>query len=101
MTEHPHSARTRTITSREELVQALDRADLTHEEELVLRMRFGISEPGATKLQFLGTEEPEMAARLAMIESDALKNMGPRAMQADASDAQALKSSIIEELLEL
>ena len=101
VTKHEHSAATRTITSRRELLKALERADLTHTEELVLRMRLGIDEPESTELQFRGTEHPELAARLAMIESDALKHLRPNPVDADVIEHEELKSAIIDDLRDI
>ena len=98
MTKHTKSATTQTVTSSRELVQALERADLTHEEELVLRMRFGITESGNAELHFRGTESPEMAARLAFIESNAVQHAGLQSVQIDGEVSDELKSSIIEDL---
>ena len=101
MTKHTKSATTQTVTSSRELVQALERADLTHEEELVLRMRFGITESGNTELQFRGTENPEMAARLAFLESNAMQHAGLQSVQVDDEVSDELKSSIIEDLRDI
>ena len=83
------------------MVQALERADLTHEEELVLRMRFGIAESGNTELKFRGTDNPEMAARLAFIESNAMQHAGLQSVEIADAESDELKSSIIEDLRDI
>jgi len=83
------------------LVQALENADLTHEEELVLRMRFGIAESGSTELQFRGTENPELTARLALIENNAVQHAGLQPVEITAVEGDELKSSIIEDLRDI
>ena len=101
VTKHTKSATTQTVTSSRELVQALERADLTHEEELVLRMRFGIAESGNTELQFRGSDNPELAARLAFIESNAMQHAGLQSVEAAGMESDELKSSIIEDLRDI
>ena len=46
---------------------------LTTLEEKVLRMRYGLNEGPDHKLVFLGQDNPETRARLAMMEYEALK----------------------------
>ncbi len=88
--------RAKTATRRD-VNKAMRKAELTREEELVLRMRHGIDESGHTRLEFRGQDHPEIAAKLAMIEADALTHIRPH--EASAEDASAaLKSSIIDEL---
>jgi hypothetical protein len=98
VTKHKTSATTQTVTSSRELLKALTSADLTHEEELVLRMRFGIPESGSTELQFRGVENPEVAARLAFIESNAVRHAGLQSVDETGAEGEELKSSIIEDL---
>ena len=101
MTKHTKSATTQTVTSSRELVQALENANLTREEELVLRMRFGIAESGNTELQFRGTESPELAARLALIENSAVQHAGLQPVEISGQEGDELKSSIIEDLRDI
>lgn len=89
---------TQTRTSRRELQRALRRADLTREEELVLRMRHGIPASESTPLEYRGQSHPELAAKLALIEADAVAAMRPRSAQTE--DPQ-LKSDIISKLKNL
>ncbi len=97
---------TRTATTtRRDVHKALRKAELTREEELVLRLRHGLSEPGATHLEFRGTTHPELAAKLALIEADALAHMRPHvAVQVEAAAETGngeLKQSIIDKLKKL
>lgn len=92
---------TRAATAtRRDVKKAMRKAELTREEELVLRMRHGIDEPGHTRLEFRGQDHPEIAAKLAMIEADALAHMRPREASPEEASA-ALKHSIIDELRKL
>lgn len=101
MTKHTQSATTQTVTSSRELVEALKHANLTHEEELVIRMRHGIAESGDAELTFRGTENPEMAARLAFIESNAMQHAGLQPVEIAGVESDELKSSIIEDLRDI
>ena len=100
MADNQQITRTRTLTGERELQKALRQARLTREEELVLRMRLGIPEAPSAKLEFMGTDDPELAAKLAMIEAQALETMRPRPVSTTPND-DALKRSIIEKLKEL
>lgn len=91
--------RTQTQTrtaSRRAIRKAMQKADLTHEEELVLRLRYGLSEPRSTHLAYRGSNSPEIAAKLALIEADALARMRPR--PADKLEGHELKQDIIDKL---
>lgn len=94
------TARTVTVTERRELHKALGRVDLTREEELVLRMRHGISASATTKLEWRGQGEPELAAKLAMIEADALEELRPTP-EPEEPEGDALKQAIIARLRKL
>jgi len=87
------------VTERTNLGTAFREARLSREEELVLRMRHGISEPRTATLEFRGQTHPELAAKLALMEISALDElhaMGvtPRESPRDA----AVKASIIDRL---
>ena len=99
VTDNNQKTLTRTLTGKRELQKALRQADLTREEELVLRMRLGIDEPHSTKLEFMGANNPQVMAKLAVIESEALAAMRPRPVAND--EGAALKSAIIDQLKEL
>ena len=49
--------------TRRDVKKAMRKANLSREEELVLRMRHGIDEPGHARLEFRGQDHPEIAAR--------------------------------------
>lgn len=87
-------------TQRRDLVEALRQGQLNREEELVLRMRHGISEPGSTPLTFRGQEVPEIKAKLALIEADLLSRLRPEPA-AESTGDDALKAHIIDRLKRL
>jgi DNA-directed RNA polymerase sigma subunit (sigma70/sigma32) len=94
---HQTSTQART-TTRREVLKAIRKADLTREEELVLRMRYGIAEPRSAHLEFRGSDDQEVAAKLAFIEADALAHMRPHPAEPDAEE---LKRSLIDRLREI
>ena len=78
---------TQTITRvRTQIGDAFEQAGLTREEELVLRLRHGVSAPAATVLSFRGEGQPELQAQLAFIEASALDQL--RSQDADAADGE-------------
>ena len=96
------TARTVTVTERRELQKALVRVELTREEELVLRLRQGIPVTREALLEYRGQGEPELSAKLAMIEADALDRLRPEPEPADADlEGAALKNAIIARLRKL
>lgn len=97
------TAREVTVTERRELHEALQGVELSREEELVLRLRHGIPAARSTHLDYRGQSDPEMSARLAMIEAEALAHARPEpAGQPEPSDASdALKRALIDELRKL
>jgi hypothetical protein len=87
---------TRTLTHRETTV-------LTREEELVVRMRKGLSEEGDFLLEFRGAGNEEVTARLGLIEANLLADMfdaGPLAAPRATVDT-AMKDRIIDQLSKL
>ena len=90
----------RTVTRRE-LKKAMRKAGLTREEELVMRMSYGLSEPGGTPLEFRGQDGGEVATKLAMMEAEALDTMRPRAVVPMPLEGQALKAAIVDRLKKL
>ena len=89
-----------TVTRRE-LKKAIRKADLTREEELVLRMSAGISESGNTPLEFRGQQDEQLSTKLAMMEAAALDTMRPRSVAPVALDGHELKSAIVNRLKKL
>ena len=89
---------TQTRTTRREVERAMRRADLSREEELVLRMRHGIVASASTPLEFRGQGQREIAAKLALIEAEAVAAMRPRSAQ---TEDDKLKSDIIDKLKNL
>lgn len=92
------TTRSVTATERRELQKGLQRVEMTREEELVLRMRHGIGAPRTTRLEFRGQNDPELSAKLAMIEADALAQVRPKAEAEVDLEGEALKRAIIERL---
>lgn len=100
------STRTRTarlgVRTHVELQEAMRQAKLSHEEERVLRMRHGLAVPASTPLGYRAQEHPELAAKLAFIERDALQAL--EAMRAPApvsAEKMALQQAIIDRLKRL
>jgi len=89
--------RKKTVTSRD-VQKALRKASLSREEELVLRMRLGVTESLSTPLEFRGNSSDELATKLAMMEREALGKMRPRPVSQTPPEGQALKNLIVEEL---
>jgi len=80
-----------------DLGAAFRQANLSREEELVLRMRHGIAAPRETQLEYRGQHIQEIAAKLAMMEAatlDELRGHEP----ADDPRQSAMKARIIERL---
>ena len=96
-TKRPTKTRTlSTTTTRRDLQKAIREASLTHEEELVLRMRHGVPEPRTASLEYRGQDDAELATKLAMIEAEAIEKMRPRLVEPE--EGEELKSYIIERL---
>jgi len=65
------TSRTKTVErllTREEVGRVLPRVELTPEEELVIRLRYGIGLAPEDKLSYVGQGNEELEARLALIE---------------------------------
>lgn len=60
------------VRTRTEFDRALRQANLSAEEENVLRMRYGVAAADDMELSFRGAEQPELAAQLAEMEQKAL-----------------------------
>lgn len=65
---------TRTATEISTFRRALREAELTPEEESVLRMRFGIGEEAHASLSFRGQSHDQSRVKLAMMERDFLND---------------------------
>ena len=103
-TKHTKTTTTRTqrrpVTTRD-VQRAMRQARLSREEELVLRMRVGITESPSADLDFRGTGSDELATKLAMMEREALSQMRPRPVAETPAEGQALKQLIVDELKRL
>ncbi|NUN13909.1 MAG: hypothetical protein HUU55_09790 [Myxococcales bacterium] len=90
---------TTTQTTARDLRTALTKADLPPSEEHFMRMRFGITEPASSKLQYRGQTHEESRIKLAMIERDLLDEI--RGANHPTDDYAARKERIIRKLREL
>lgn len=95
------TARAVTVTERRRLQKALGRVDLSREEELVLRLRHGITAAGSTSLVYRGQDDPELSAKLAMMEAELLEQLRPSQVEPEPAEGEALKQSIIAGLKKL
>lgn len=89
---------TRTMT---EVEGAPRNAELTHEEELVVRMSRGLSESGTFQLPMRGRNNAELRARLALIEAGLLAEIhgaGPLAEQLGVAVDEGMKARILAKL---
>lgn len=77
---------------------------LTRDEELVVRMRRGLGEPGDFALEQRGVEHDETRARLAMMEAALLAEMhgtGPLTEAGDVEVDESVKNRILARLQEV
>ena len=91
----------KSTVTRREFNKAMRKADLTREEELVLRMSYGVAEPGNAPLEFRGQQDEQLSTKLAMLEAAALDTMRPRGGAPMALEGQELKSAIVDRLKKL
>ena len=90
----------RTITRRE-VRKAMAKADLTNEEELVMRMRLGLAESVNAQLDYRGQGDEELALVLANMEAATLHEMRPRTLAPVPEEGGELKKAIISKLRKL
>ena len=95
------ATRVRTKTGRPDVENALKQVELTREEEIVVRMRYGHTVSRSTPLEFRGQQDRELAVKLAMIEADALAEVRRPVAGIVESEDEALKRAIIKELREI
>ena len=93
--------KTNSTVTRREFNKAMRKADLTREEELVLRMSYGVSESGNTPLEFRGQQDEQLSTKLAMLEAAALDTMRPRGVASTGLEGRELKSAIVDRLKKL
>ncbi len=83
--------REKTLT-KEQVARALPLVDLTPEEEIVIRLRFGLGMQPEEKLSFRGKGNDELEARLALLEKTILDQLEEEAENtADPADLDFLK----------
>ena len=80
-----------------------DESGLSWEEEMVVRMRQGLSEADSHVLEFRGRGTPELRAQLTLMEADLLATMHGIGPLADAGTEidHGLKSRILSKLSEI
>ncbi len=64
-------------------------------------MRAGITVPKNEQLEYRGQKDPELSAKLAMIEASVLAHMRPQPVEEESLEGAALKRAIIERLKRL
>ena len=87
-----------TTVTRREVKRAIEKADLTREEELVLRMSYGVPQAPNAPLEFRGQQDEQLSTKLAMMEAAALDALQPNTVAAMPIEGQALKSAIVDRL---
>jgi len=91
------TTRTRTevkTLTRERIATALPHADLTPEEEVVIRLRYGLSLAPEERLSFRGQDNEELQPRLALMEKLILERL-------ETEGATAADPSFLDELKNL
>ena len=91
----------RTIVTKQNVRDAMRKADLSHEEERVLRMTYGIGEPESAALEFVGQECDQVSVKLAQLEAAALAATRPLAVVEVTATQRAERQSIIDRLKDL
>ena len=69
------------VLTKEEISRAMPQVELTPEEELVVRMRFGIPLSPDGKISYRGAQNEELQVRLALMEKALLDMMENREEQ--------------------
>ena len=82
------------LLTREEVSRVLPRVELDPEEELVIRLRYGIGLAPEDKLSYVGQGNEELEARLALIEKAILD------MLEDGVDSET-SASVLEKFRDL
>lgn len=90
---------TKTIVQTKTLTKRVTRT-LTREEELVVRMRHGLSEGADFELEFRGQEHPQVRAHLAAIENAILEELREDRQSSREVDLD-VKNSILDRLSKL
>jgi hypothetical protein len=70
---------------------ALTKVDLTPEEEIVVRLRYGLPLSPSTRLSFRGQGNEELKARLALMEKAILDSLEDDAGQVDEAVLDGIK----------
>lgn len=93
------------VADRQMVETAFERAHLSRDEELVLRLRHGLAVSPETALAFRDGASPEMRARLALMEISAIEHMADteaaRQEAAEEEAREAATQSVIERLRRL
>ncbi len=78
MNSETRTTTTERVLTRSVIKRALPFTELTAEEEIVLRMRYGIGIDSDTRLSYRGTGNEELQIRLALIECAILDELEER-----------------------
>lgn len=68
LNDHKTTRTVERVLTRDEIARALPAVDLTQEEELVIRLRYGIGLPPDARLTYVARGNEDLDARLALIE---------------------------------
>lgn len=95
--------KTTTQTTTVERVRQAEERDLSWQEEMVVRMRQGLSEEGDHELAYRGRHHREVRARLGNLEAELLAAMherGPLAEREEAAPEVAVDESARQRIME-
>jgi hypothetical protein len=82
------------LLTKEQVARALPLVDLSPEEEIVIRLRYGIGMQPEDKLTFRGKGNDELEARLALLEKAILEQLEDQGGTGDAADIDDLLSDL-------
>lgn len=82
------------LLTKEQVARALPLVDLSPEEEIVIRLRYGIGMQPEDKLTFRGKGNEDLEARLALLEKAILEQLEDQGGADDASDIDDLLSDL-------
>lgn len=82
------------LLTKEQVSRALPLVDLSPEEEIVIRLRYGIGKQPEDKLVFRGKGNDELEARLALLEKAILEQLEEHGGPEDAADIDDFLSDL-------
>ena len=95
------TTKTASVTTKTSVREAIREANLTKQEEAVLRMTYGITEPETAQLEFVGQGSDQVSVKLAQLEAAALAATRPKAVVAVTDNQRAQRKSIVDRLRDL